>query len=259
MATSMAPMFPRKDFHRLSFPANASTRQRITWKNKYQQLLQQDVGIPSQNPIALRYVYVLRSSPRVIEHLKQGKYGDIKFKCSDVSAENLGCRHRHFILRDFPTDEDLDLLHKNLGDTLNEYVHKLIRIKRDGQPTSSVRIIWTCHEEAPPNELAVYPDMLPGPSPSMSIKEADPQPPTCYNCNEKGHKKWCPKQKGNGVVVLGDINQQEAVNSTSTERDQSALSVNHWFRDRHHGGAVTQRARVLKERERATMSNMISR
>ena len=112
-----------------------------------------------------------------------------------MSAENLGCRHRHFILRDFPTDEDLDLLHKNLGDTLNEYVHKLIRIKRDGQPTSSVRIIWTCHEEAPPNELAVYPDMLPGPSPSMSIKEADPQPPTCYNCNEKGHKKMVPETK----------------------------------------------------------------
>ena len=39
------------------------------------------------------------------------------------------------------------------------------------------------------------------------------------------------------------------VNSTSTERAQSALSVNHWSRDRHHGGTVTQRSRMLKERE----------
>ena len=242
-------MFLRKDFYRLSFPADASTHQRITWKNKYQQQLLDDVGIPSRNPIALRYVYVRRSSTLVVECLKQGKYGDIKFECSDESAENLGRRHRHFILRAFPTDENLDLIRENLGDPLNDHVHKLIRIKRDGQPTSSVRIIWTSHEEAPPNELDVYPDMQHGPSPRMSIKEVDAQP-TCYNCNAKGHiKKWCPKQKGNGVVALGDINQQAVVNSTSTERAQSALSVNHWFRDRHHGGTVTQRSRMLKERE----------
>ena len=144
----------------------------------------------------------------------------------------------------------MDLIRKNLGDTLNEHVHKLIRIKRDGQPTTSVRIIWTNHEVAPPNELVVFKDMPSGESPNMSIKEVDPRPPTCCNCNEKGHiKKWCPKQKGNGVVVHCDINQQEAVNSTSTEGDQSALSVNHWFRDRHHGGAVTQRTTMMKERE----------
>ena len=49
-----------------------------------------------------------------------------------MSAENLGRRHRHFIVRGFPTDENVDLLRKNLRDTLNVHVHKLIRIKRDG-------------------------------------------------------------------------------------------------------------------------------
>ena len=167
-----------------------------------------------------------------------------------MSAQNLGSRHRHFIVRGFPIDENVDLLRKNLGDTLNEHVHKLIRIKRDGQPTTSVRIIWTSHEVAPLTELVVFTDMPSGQSPNMSIKEVDPQLPTCYNCNEKGQiKKWCPKQKVNGGVVHGDTSQQEAVNSTSTERDQSALSVNPWVRDRRHGGAVTQRARMLKERE----------
>ena len=138
------PLFSRKDFHRLSFPDDVTTRQRITWKNSYQHKLQQDVGIPTRNPVALRYVYVQRSKPHVIDALKRGMYGDINFVCSDESAESAP-KYRHFIIKGFPTDEQLELLHVNLGDTLNKHVHKFIRIQRGGQPTFSVRMIWKSH------------------------------------------------------------------------------------------------------------------
>ena len=237
------PLYPRKDFYRLSFPDDVTTRERILWKNKYQQHLQQDVGIPSKNPVAIRNIYVQRSKTHIIDNLQKGKYGGISFVCSDENPAN---RYRHFILRGFPLDEEFDLLEKNLGDKLSKHIFKLIRMRRNGQPTTSLRIIWSSHDETPPNELALYMDMATGESPSMVIEEVKPRPPTCYGCKEEGHiKKWCPKQDGIDSVAHGNTNQQqERAGNIIPKKKHPWPSDNSWL-----GGAVMQRTEVPNKGE----------
>ena len=140
--------------------------------------------------------------------------------------ENSMNRYRHFILGGFPIDERFELLEKNLGDKLKKHVFKLIRMRRDGQPTMSVRIIWSSHDKTPPNELVLYMNMATGESPSTSIEEVEPRPPTCYGCKEVGHtKKWCPKQDGLDFVSRGNTNQQqEAAESVIPKWKQPVLS-----------------------------------
>ena len=98
-------------------------------------------------------------------------------------------KYRHFILRGFPKDKKFELLEKDLGDTLNKNVFKLIRMQKDGQPTTSVRIIWSSHDETPLNELVLYMDTTTGEPASTSTEEFEPRPVTYYDCKEVGHIK----------------------------------------------------------------------
>ena len=184
---SNSPLYPRKDFYRLCFPTDCSTHDKVNWKNKFQQELMYDVGIPKRNSFHINTVYVNRKKPDIIKGLQEGKYGGIKFVASDVP------KYRHFILRGFPLDEDTKRLHANLGEK-SKHVHKFSRIRIKGNPSTSVRLIWKSGDQDPPKELALYPEMGDD-TPVITSEEVEPHPPVCYNCNEKGHvKRWCPIQ-----------------------------------------------------------------
>ena len=154
--------------------------------------------------------------------LQEGKYGDIKF----ISSDSL--RYRHFILRGFPCDEEIDLLYANIGE-LKIHVHKFSRILVRGRLTTSVRLIWKSHEENPPTELALYPDMEED-SPNITLEEVEPRPLVCYNCKEKGHvKRRCPMQRNQEYNPKDSVHQDRMTeNKWISEDGQAVQRGNAW-------------------------------
>ena len=127
------PFIPRKDFHLLVFPEGISFGERNLWKNKYYYKLLHEVAIPNGHKYWYNNIYVLWKHPQLIEDLKSGVYGDIKFISMDQPPrEKKSLRYREFIVRGYPNIWELDGLLEYFGN-MSDNVHKLYRMKYNGK------------------------------------------------------------------------------------------------------------------------------
>ena len=183
------PFIPRKEFYRLAFPEDTTFGERNLWKNKHFHKLQNDVAIPNGNKYWFKNIYVRRTSPQVIDELKRGVYGNIKFISMDQPPlEKKSVRYKEYIVRGYPSAWKLDGLPEYFGNK-SENVHKTFRMKYNGKDSDSVKVIWKSDTENPPTKISLFEgtSIENDDDPVMRIEEMEKRPVICYACHKTGH------------------------------------------------------------------------
>ena len=216
----VGPLVPRRYFHLLTFPEEIEHHDRHKWKNSFRHQLCEHVAMPRSGDWHFKNIYVSRASPQIIKQLINGTYGGIKFISMDNPPNKKSPRYREFIIRGFPKIWNIDELYNILG-PMSDNVHLLRRMRYQGEPTDSVKLVWKSETDDPPGELPLFNDI--DNSPLLHIQLMEPRQPRCYNCNELGHFQYnCkPKDDRSGQHEITRTSQESSVRKTATFKKPS--------------------------------------
>ncbi|KAK7078777.1 hypothetical protein SK128_000676 [Halocaridina rubra] len=144
-------VFPRKDFHLLSFPEGIPLAEKFQWRNKFLPIHHHSLSIPNQSKWWFNHLYVMRKNKHLIEELQRGVHGGLQFVSKDKPPL------RTFFIKGFPTYWNKEQLHSLLENEDGKYIESLQRLKYDGKESSTLKMMWKSIEVNPPEEIVLLP------------------------------------------------------------------------------------------------------